>query len=171
MKLFIGSVLIVFSFVFSLSAQDAKQTDSSKTAETLLRVVTENDKTFELKAVDLTKPPRREVKGKTHDGVEATFAGVELREVLKLVGVKFGKEAKGSHLNSFLIVEAADNYRVVFAMSELEADLTDKVILLADLRDGKQLSKEEGSLRLVVSDEKKQARWVRQVIVLRVRKI
>ncbi len=94
-----------------------------------------------------------------------------MREVLKLAGVKFGKEAKGSHLNSFLIVEAADNYRVVFAMSELESDLTDKVILLADSRDGKPLSKEKGSVRLVVPDEKKQARWVRQVIVLRVKKI
>jgi hypothetical protein len=115
--------------------------------------------------------PRRQVKGKTHDGAEAAFDGVDLREVLKLAGVKFGKEAKGGHLNSFLVVEAADNYRVVFAMSELEADLTDKVILVADTRDGKPLSKEEGNLRLVVPDEKKQARWVRQVVVLRIKKI
>ena len=56
-------------------------------------------------------------------------------------------------------------------MSELESDLTDKVILLADQRDGKSLFKEEGILRLVVPDEKKQARWVRQVIVLRGKKI
>ena len=171
MKLFILSVLIVFAFVFSAAAQDAKQANSSKTTETLLRVVSEDDKTFELKAADLAKLPRRQIKGKTHGGEEAMFAGVDLREILKLAGVKFGKDAKGAHLNSFLVVEAADNYRVVFAMSELEADLTDKVILLADLRDGKPLSKEEGSLRLVVPDEKKQARWVRQVTVLRVKKI
>ncbi len=55
-------------------------------------------------------------------------------------------------------------------MSELDADLTDKIILLADLRDGKSLSKEEGTFRLVVPDEKKQARWVRQIVALKIRK-
>ena len=171
MKKHIALILTIFLFALTAVAQVEKQTDALLKAETLLRVETENGKSFELKATDLIKLPRREIKGKTHDGVEAMFAGVELHEVLKLAGVKYGKEAKGSYLNSFLVVEVADNYLVVFAMSELEADLTDKVILLADTRDGKPLSKEEGSLRLVVPDEKKQARWVRQVIILRVKKI
>ena len=164
-------ILIALFCAFAASAKEMKKTDSAPKTETLLRVETENGKFIELKAADLSKLPRREVKGKTHDGAGATFAGTELREILKLAGVKFGKEAKGSHLNSFLVVEAADDYRVVFAMSELEADLTDKVILLADTRDGKPLSKAEGNLRLVVPDEKKQARWVRQVVVLKIKKI
>jgi hypothetical protein len=173
MKKHILLILTVLFFAFAAAAQEkeAKPADSAPKTETLLRVETDNAKPFELKAADLAKLPRREVKGKTHDGAEAMFAGVELREVLKLAGVKFGKEAKGAHLNSFLVVEAADDYRVVFAMSELEADLTDKVILLADTRDGKPLSKAEGNVRLVVPDEKKQARWVRQVVVLKIKKI
>ena len=170
MRFFFASVLIVFALVFSAAAQSANQAVSPKNTEPLLlRVITQNDKTYELKASELAKLPRRDVKGKTHDGAEATFSGVELREVLKLAGVKFGKEAKGAHLTSYLLVEAADDYRVVFAMSEIEADLTDKVILLADKRDGKFLSKEEGAVRLVVPDEKKQARWVRQVTTLKIK--
>lgn len=168
MKLFACGVLSILAFVFSAAAQDAKQSVSPKTAETALRVETENGKTVEFKAADLAKLARREVKAKDHDGKETTFAGVDLREVLKLAGVKFGEEGKKSNLISYLTVEAADGYRAVFAMLELEPDFTDKIVLLADTHDGKPLSKEEGNLRLVVPDEKKQARWVRQVVALKI---
>jgi hypothetical protein len=43
-------------------------------------------------------------------------------------------------------------------------------VLLADLRDGMPLVEREGLYRIVVPDEKKQARWVRQVTALTVRK-
>ena len=46
---------------------------------------------------------------------------------------------------------------------------TEKVVLLADRRDGKPLSEKEGPLRIVVSDEKRQARWIRQVKSIQVR--
>lgn len=170
MKTFIILTLFILSLAFSASAQD-KQTVAPKIDETLLRVETESGKYFELRTSDLAKLPHREVKTKNHDGADVTFGGVDLREVLKLAGVKFGDEGKKTNLISYLIVEAADNYRVVFAMSELESNLTDKVILLADSSAGKLLSKEEGKLRLVVPDEKKQARWIRQVIALKVQKI
>ncbi len=146
-------------------------TVSSPNTSAALRVETEDGKSFEIKATNLAKLPRRQVQAKEHHhGKEITFSGVDLREVLKLAGVKFGEEGKKSNLVSYLAVKAADNYRAVFAMLELKPDFTDKVIILADSRDGKPLSKEEGSLRLVVPDEKKQARWVRQVIALKIRK-
>lgn len=171
MKLFIYLCLIFFSLTFTVAAQNTKQTVSAKTEETLLRVEVESGKLFELKAADLAKLPRREVKAKTHDGADATFAGVDLREVLKLAGVKLGEAGKKENLISYLSVEAADKYRAIFAMIELEPDFTDKIVLLADSREGKPLSDEEGKLRLVVPDEKKQARWVRQVVRLKIVKI
>ena len=171
MKTLLTLILMLISLSFSATAQDAKQTISTKNAEPILRVETEIGKTTELKTNDLAKLPRREIKAKDHDGKETTFAGVDLREVLKLAGVKFGDEGKKTNLISYLTVEAADKYRVVFAMMELEPDFTDKIILLADTRDGKPLPKDEGNLRLVVPDEKKQARWIRQIVALKIRKI
>lgn len=170
LKLILTVMLLAFS---SLAQQNAaKQTDApSKTDAPLLRVEMDGGKSYELKAADLAKLPRREVKGRTHDGAPANFSGVELREVLKLAGMKFGEEGKKTNLTSYLVIEAADNYRAVFAMLELEPDFTDKIILLADAREGKPLSKEEGKLRLVVPDEKKQARWVRQISVVKVQTI
>lgn len=160
---------IVFAlFIFVLTFSATAQTTSLKSDEILLRVETESGKIFELKTADLAKLPRREVKGKTHSGKESSFSGVDLREVLKLAGVKFGDEGKKINLISYLVVEAADKYKAIFAMIELENDFTDKIVLLADSSDGKPLSKDEGKLRLVVPDEKKQARWIRQVIALKV---
>lgn len=170
MKFYIYISLLIFSFVFSAAAQE-KTNIAPKTDETLLRVETADGKYYELRSADFAKLPRREVKSKTHEGAETNFSGVDLREALKLAGVKFGDEGKKTTLISYLIVEAADNYRVVFAMSELEPNFTDKTILLADLRDGKTLSKEEGRLRLVVPDEKKLARAVRQVVRIKVQSI
>ena len=69
---------------------------------------------------------------------------------------------------SYLLVEAADGYRVVFALPELDPAFTDRVILLADRADGHPLDNKEGPFHIVVPGEKRMARWVRQVTSLKV---
>jgi hypothetical protein len=68
----------------------------------------------------------------------------------------------------YVLVKARDGYAAVFALPEFDAGFTDRVILLADRRDGHPLDAVEGPLRLVVPDEKRRARWVRQVIDIQV---
>ncbi len=58
--------------------------------------------------------------------------------------------------------------RVVIAMPELDPAFTDKQIVLAFLEDGKPLDDKEGPYRIVIPDEKRMARWVRQVTKLRI---
>jgi hypothetical protein len=82
---------------------------------------------------------------------------------LQPLGLPFGKDLRGKALTIYLLIEAQDGYQVVFTLPELDALFTDKVVLLADRRDGKPLSEKEGPLRIVVPDEKRQARWIRQV--------
>jgi hypothetical protein len=101
-------------------------------------------------------------------GSPATFEGVLLRAVLEKAGVEFGETLKGKRLASCLLVEAADGYRVVFALPELDPAFTDKRVLLAFLKDGKALDDKEGPYRIVVPDEKRMARWVRQVTTLKI---
>jgi DMSO/TMAO reductase YedYZ molybdopterin-dependent catalytic subunit len=112
---------------------------------------------------DLAALPRREVHARDRDGTEATFTGVALVELLRLAGVPLGEKLRGSNMALYLLVEAADGYRVVFALPELDPAFTERMVLLADHRDGQPLATAEGPLRLVVPDEKRQARWVRQV--------
>ena len=96
-------------------------------------------------------------------GDPATFEGVALKAVLEKAGIKFGETLKGKRLASCMLVEAADGYRVVIALPELDPAFTDKQVLLAFLKDGKPLNDKEGPYRIVIPDEKRMARWVRQV--------
>ena len=112
---------------------------------------------------DLAALPRREVRARDRDGIEATFTGVALVDLLRLAGVPLGEKLRGSNMALYLLIEAADGYRVVFALPELDPAFTERVVLLADHRDGQPLATAEGPLRLVVPDEKRHARWVRQL--------
>jgi DMSO/TMAO reductase YedYZ molybdopterin-dependent catalytic subunit len=119
---------------------------------------------------DLAALPRRQVRARDRDGTEATFTGVALIDLLRLAGVPLGAELRGNNMALYLLIEAADDYRVVFALPELDPAFTERVVLLADHRDGQPLAAAEGPLRLVVPEEKRQARWVRQVKACTVRR-
>src|SRR5713226_4105039 len=80
--------------------------------------------------------------------------------------MKMPKRGSRVDLALFLVVGAADGYHAVFALPELDHAFTDRIIILADRRDGKPLAEKEGPLRIVVPDEKREARWVRQVVSL-----
>lgn len=112
----------------------------------------------------LAKLPRRSVQVKTADGSLVTYEGPELAEVLRAVGVKLGPDLKGDALANYLLVTGADNFRAVFALPELDSTFTDRVIILADKKNGQAMSGEEGPLRTIVPDEKRQGRWVKQVV-------
>jgi hypothetical protein len=97
-----------------------------------------------------------------------TFVGVSVRALLEKAGVSFGEALRGKRLASCLVVEAADGYRVVIALPELDPAFTDRQIVLAYLRNGKPLDEKEGPYRIIIPDEKRMARWVRQVTTLRI---
>jgi hypothetical protein len=101
-------------------------------------------------------------------GATATFEGVALEAVLEKAGAEFGTGLKGKRLASYLLVEAADGYRVVIALPEFDPAFTDKQVVLAFLKDGKPLDEKEGPYRIVMPDEKRMARWVRQVTTLKI---
>lgn len=104
----------------------------------------------------------------TASGTSTTFEGVSLKAVLERGGVEFGQTMKGKRLASCLLVEAADGYRVVIALPELDDAFTNRQFVLAFLKDGKPLDDKEGPYRIVIPDEKRMARWVRQVTALKI---
>jgi hypothetical protein len=98
----------------------------------------------------------------------AVFEGVSLKSLLEKVGVEFGYSLRGKRLASCLLVEAADGYRVVIALPEIDPDFSDKQFILAFLQDGKPLDAKAGPYRIIIPDEKRMARWVRQVTALKI---
>lgn len=98
----------------------------------------------------------------------ATYEGVAVEQILQKAGIALGETLKGKRLASCLLVKAADDYRVVIALPELDPAFTNKQVILALLRDGKPLDAKEGPFRIVIPDEKRMARWVRQVTTLKI---
>jgi DMSO/TMAO reductase YedYZ molybdopterin-dependent catalytic subunit len=153
-----------------VSAQsDLKTSFSSRTdPPALVQVSGDVSHPLALSAADLAKLKHQTVRAKRHDGVESQFEGVPLGDILAQAGVPVGKDLRGAAMALYLVVEASDGYRAVFALAELDPAFTDRVILLVDRRDGQPLSSRDGPLQIVVPGEKKHARWVRQVIKLKV---
>ena len=108
-------------------------------------------------------------KAKGHDGKEVSFEAIPLAEILKLAGVEFGERLCGKALANYLLVEAADGDRAVFGLPKLDPAFNDRDIILADRRDGSPLTARDGPRQIVVAGEKRQARWVRQVLALTIR--
>ena len=109
-----------------------------------------------------------EIKAKDRDGKQHTFKGVMLWTILDSAGVTLGKDLRGENLAKYVVAKASDGYEVVFSLPEIDPEFSDKIILLAHEVDGKPLAATEGPFRLVVAQDKKHARWIRQLTSIQV---
>ena len=123
--------------------------------------------TLKLTAEDLGKMPRATVKTSSN-GMETTYEGVWLHQVLKRAGVPQGGELRGKALAGYVLASASDGYQVVFSLGELDPSFIDNEILLADAANGKPLFGAQGRFRLVVPHDKPGARSVRMLNKLEV---
>src|SRR5262245_49666758 len=125
-------VCLVIGIFAALVPVVSGQTQQTATPEISLSVSGEVERPLKLTAADLGKLPRRSIRVKDHGGKESEYEGSPLIEVLKLAGVKFGEGLKGKNLTLYLVVEATDGYRVVYALPELDPAYADKVVMLVD---------------------------------------
>jgi hypothetical protein len=132
-----------------------------------IAVQNESGATVKFTSAEIASLPHQELSVNDH-GKTARYDGAPVRLLLERAGVTFGESLRGKRLASCLLAEGQDGYRVVFALPELDPEFTDGVVLLADKVDGHPLGIKEGPFRIVVSGEKRMARWVRQVTLLKV---
>ena len=151
------AVLILLTWATVLGAGDARD----------IAVQNEAGATVKVTAAEIAAMPHQKVSVDDH-GKTVTFEGVPLRLVLEKGGVTFGDSLHGKRLSSCLVAEAADGYRVVIALPELDPGFTDRVILLVDKADGHPLDTKQGPFRIAVPGEKRMTRWVRQVTSFKV---
>jgi DMSO/TMAO reductase YedYZ molybdopterin-dependent catalytic subunit len=118
-----------------------------------------------LSAADFGSMRHQEVFADAHDQ-KGVFAGVALIDLLTRAGVPSGDDLEDMDLTKFVLVTGANGYQVSFALAELDSGFTDRVVLVADSKDGKPLPVDAAPYQLVVPGEKRTARWVRQVIAI-----
>lgn len=99
-----------------------------------------------------------------HENADETYAGVPLIELLKQVGAPTGKDVRGKALAEYVVATGSDGYKAVLALAEIEPDFHPGDVLVADAMNGKPLDAKAGPFRLVVTDDKRPARSVRNLV-------
>lgn len=140
----------------------------AQTKEAVVKVTGEVTTPLTISSADLQQYKQKTVIRKDRDGKDHTYSGVVVAEILAKAGVTLGSELRGENLAKFLLVEASDGYQVLFALAELDKGFTDRTIILADKVDGQPLAPADGPFRIIVQDEKKPARCIKQVTVMKV---
>lgn len=142
---------------------------SAPTPPGLATISGEVAKPFVLTAESIKQFPHHPATIKDRAGKEILYEGVLVADLLKQAGAPIGNhQMRGPNLSLYLTVEAADGYRAVFSLAELDADFADHFVLLADRKDGRPLDDSEGPLRMITPQEIQQARSVRRVVRLTV---
>lgn len=100
-----------------------------------------------------------------HAKANQTYAGVPLIDLLTKLGVP--DKPRGKDLRLYVVAEGSDLYEVVYSLGEITPDVHDGTVLVADSEDGKPLG-DDGPLKMVVTGEKRPARWVRNLAAIRV---
>jgi hypothetical protein len=166
----IPAIIRPFLFLITLSGSTftfGQQTAPEKPAATIaLSGEVNNPLTFTMETLAGMK--NQELKAKGHDGKEHWYTGVAFVDLLTEAGVPLGKALRGKNLTKYVLVQAEDGYQAVFSLPELDPEFAKEVVLLAYLVDGKPLAAGEGPFRIVAPADKKQARWVRQLVSIQV---
>ncbi len=98
-----------------------------------------------------------------HTHARETYTGVPLIDLLEKVGAPQPSALKGPALSEYVVATGSDNYRAVLSLAEAEPGFHPGAVLVADSHDGKPLDTKEGPLKLVVQEDTRPARWVRNL--------
>lgn len=158
----------VFFFFILLKASLLCQAQNKVNAA-VVRITGEVSKALTVDGSMLQEFKQVQVVRKDKEGNNHQYSGVLLFDLLEKAVVKSDAGLKSKNLNKYVLVEASDGYQVVFALSELDEHYSGNRIILADKIDGKAFFVEEGPFRIIVQNDKKPARCVRQVTAIKVR--
>jgi len=92
---------------------------------------------------DLKKMPRKTLRVENaHAKKMEVYEGVPLEALLQKAGVPQGEQVRGAAMATYVLVEAADDYHVIFSLAELDSSFLDSEVLVADSMDGVALGQD-----------------------------
>ncbi|MGA3292597.1 MAG: molybdopterin-dependent oxidoreductase [Candidatus Acidiferrales bacterium] len=113
---------------------------------------------------DLKKMPRTTVHVvNAHNHQAEVYEGVLLETLLHQAGMPQGEQLRGKSMTLYVLADAADDYRVVFSVAELDSGILDSEVIVADTMNGAPIGPGEGPFKLVAPHDKRPARWVRML--------
>jgi hypothetical protein len=128
--------------------------------------ITFGDKAAEWTPTTLAKLPHTTITVyNEHAKANQTYTGVPLIDLLGQLGVP--TKPRGKDFRLYVVAGGSDGYQVVYSIGEITPDVHDGTVLVADGVDGHDLGN-NGLLQMVATGEKRPARWVRNLIAVRV---
>jgi hypothetical protein len=92
----------------------------------------------------------------------ADYVELFMRTYIAMVNAPIGKELHKGGFTSYLIASGSDGYSVVLSLAEVDPSFRGGQVLVADGSNGQPLAK-SGPFQLIVSEDKRPARWVRNL--------
>jgi hypothetical protein len=105
-----------------------------------------------------------------HTNTDETYSGVPLVVLLAKVDAPLGENLRGKALTNYVVATGSDGYSVLLSLAEVDPMFHDGQIVVADSRDGQPLTT-SGPFQLIVSEDKRPARWVRNLVSIAVQSI
>lgn len=99
-----------------------------------------------------------------HTKVDETYSGVRLADLLAKLGAPLGSELRGDALAGYLVATGSDGYKAVLALGEVDPSFHPGEVIVADAMNGKPLDEHSGPFKLVVSEDKRPGRSVRNLV-------
>jgi DMSO/TMAO reductase YedYZ molybdopterin-dependent catalytic subunit len=166
LKVLTKRLLALLFVALTLNSGPYASAQTPPAVDATFRITGKVERPLVMHETDLRALPHKHLTVTDEKGERVTYDGVPVSNLLQRAGAPLGKQLKGSNMRLYVVAEASDGYRVVFALPEFDPGFTDRVIILADHRDGKPITSPVGPFRLIVDGEKRHARWVREVTTL-----
>lgn len=96
------------------------------------------------------------------------YEGVDIREVLRSVGLAPVDSLRGRHLRRIVLLVGADNYSAAIAQADIDPSIGARRVIVVDREDGAALPTERGPQRALVVGDHRPSRAVRQLVRIEV---
>jgi hypothetical protein len=144
---------------------------SAPSPSTHLTIKTYEGKTLTLSPEELAALPHKSVSVfNAHSKANEIYSGVPLADLLSKVGVPLGESVRGKVFLTGVVASGVDGYGVLYSLAEVDPSIHTGDVIVADTVDGKKLDK-DGAFKMVSSEERRPARWVRNLASISVLKV
>lgn len=169
-----AAFLVAFAIVFTLpgnifaqqpaAAGTGAASPAPASDELRVSAYTKNE-SLKLKVADLKAMPRTTVSvHNEHSKADETYAGVRLADLLAKMGAPLGHDLRGVGLSAYIVATGSDGYVAVIALAEADPTFHSGEVIIADTMNGAALDAKSGPFKLVVTEDKRPARWVRNLV-------
>lgn len=166
-KHFLLSIIAIFLLIAANVAAQQAATAPSVAGNTDLQLLAHGHDPIHVSLADLKTQPHITVKiHNSHTDADETYSGVRLAELLAKLGAPLGNDLRGKALANYIVATGSDGYQAVLALGEVDPSFHPGEVLVADSMNDKALDAQSGPLKLVVTEDKRPARSVRNLTTI-----